>query len=297
MRKRLDGDPSPGCHFRGRLPGQPLTSSFCGSDNTNGPTAAPTGHIPIENNAPADAATLSGSSQMRRYPTIDDRATVVIIDSDDSSRERLRVLFESAGFIVEPLVSAEAYLETNRTSPPNCIVLDVRLPGRSGLDLQVQLAEATWQTPLVFITAQNDVRTSVQAMKAGAIEYLTKPFRTQEALDAVRIGIARDCARRAENQTLRKLKVCFRSLTPRERQTMALISAGRSVKQIAGEMGVCTNTARIHSNRVMLKMGARSIASLVRMVDKLGHASRTTEIRSGFDIESNCSTDHIRAVA
>ena len=228
---------------------------------------------------------------------IDDQATVAIIDGDDSSRERLRVLFESAGFIVEPLASAEAYLETNRISPPNCIVLDVRLPGRSGLDLQIQLAKATWQTPLVFITAQNDVRMSVQAMKAGAIEYLTKPFRNQEALDAVRVGIARDCARRVEDHALRELKSCFRSLTPRERQTMALISAGRSVKQIAGEMGVCTHTARIHSNRVMLKMGARSIASLVRMVDKLGHAFRKTEIHPRFDIESNCSTDRIRAVA
>jgi len=228
---------------------------------------------------------------------IDDQATVAIIDSDDSSRERLRVLFESAGFIVEPLASAEAYLETNRISSPNCIVLDVRLPGRSGLDLQVQLAKATWQTPLVFITAQNDVQTSVRAMKAGAIEYLTKPFRNKEVLDAVRTGIARDCARRAEDQALRKLRICFRSLTPRERQTMALISAGRSVKQIAGEMGVCTHTARIHSKRVMLKMGARSIAGLVRMVDKLGHASSKREIHSRFEIESNCPTDRIRAVA
>ena len=228
---------------------------------------------------------------------IDDQATVAIIDSDDSSRERLRVLFESAGFIVEPLASAEAYLETNRISPPNCIVLDVRLPGRTGLDLQVQLAKATWQTPLVFITAQNDVRTSVHAMKAGAIEYLTKPFRNKEVLDAVRIGIARDYARRAEDQALNKLRICFRSLTPRERQTIALISAGRSVKQIAGEMGVCTHTARIHSNRVMLKMGARSIASLIRMVDKLGHASRKTEVHSRFDIENNCPTDCIRAMA
>jgi FixJ family two-component response regulator len=133
-------------------------------------------------------------------------------------------------------------------------------------------------------------------MKAGAIEYLTKPFQDQEALDAVRIGIARDCSRRAEDQALRKLKSCFKSLTTRERQTMALISAGRSVKQIAGEMGVCTHTARVHSSRVMLKMGARSIASLVRMVDKLGQ-SRKTEIHFRYDIESNCPTDRIRAGA
>src|SRR5215471_21347245 len=120
---------------------------------------------------------------------IEGRTTVAIIDSDDSSRERLRVLFESAGLTVEPLASAEAYLEMNRTRRPNCIVLDVQLPGRSGLDLQAQLAKSAWQVPLVFITAHNDVRTSVQAMKAGAIEYLTKPFRDQEALDAVRIGV------------------------------------------------------------------------------------------------------------
>src|SRR5215472_14253242 len=160
---------------------------------------------------------------------IDDRATIAIIDSDDASRERLRVLLESAGFAAEALASAEAYLETKRACPPNCIVLDVRLHGRSGLELQAQLAKATWQIPLVFITSHNDVRTSVQAMKAGAIEYLTKPFRNQEALDAVRIGIARDCTRRAEDQVLRNLKSCFRSLSPRERQTMALMSAGRTV--------------------------------------------------------------------
>ena len=227
---------------------------------------------------------------------IEGRTIVAIIDSDDSSRERLRVLFGSAGFKVEPLASAEAYLEMNRTRRPNCIVLDVQLPGRSGLDLQAQLAGSAWQVPLVFITAHNDVRTSVQAMKAGAIEYLTKPFRDQEALDAVRIGVARDCGRRAEDRALRKLKSCFRSLTTRERQTMALISAGRSVKQIAGEMGVCTHTARVHSSRVMLKMGARSIASLVRMVDKLGQ-SRKTEIHFRYDIETNCPTDRIRAGA
>ena len=228
---------------------------------------------------------------------IDDRATVAIIDSDDASRERLRVLLESAGFAAEALASAEAYLEINRTRQPNCVVLDVQLQGRNGLDLQAQLAQFAWQAPLVFITAHNDVRTSVQAMKAGAIDYLTKPFRDQDALDAVRIGIAWDCGRRAEDQALRKLKSRFRSLTTRERQTMALISAGRSVKQIAGEMGVCTHTARVHSSRVMLKMGARSIASLVRMVDKLGHASRKTEIHFRYGIQSNCPTDRIRAVA
>jgi FixJ family two-component response regulator len=212
-------------------------------------------------------------SKCANMSMVDDGATVAIIDSDDASRERLRVLLQSAGFAAETLASAEAYLETKRASPPNCIVLDVRLPGRSGLDLQAQLAKATWQIPLVFITAHNDVRTSVQAMKAGAIEYLIKPFRNREVLNAVRIGIAQDCARRTEDQVLRKLKSSFRSLTPRERQTMALMSAGRTVKQIGGQMGVCTHTARIHGNRVMLKMGARSIASLVRMADKLGLGS------------------------
>ena len=228
---------------------------------------------------------------------IEGRIIVAIIDSDDSSRERLRVLFESAGFTVEPLASAEAYLEMNRTHQPNCIVLDAQLSGRSGLDLQAKLAGSAWQLPLVFITGLDDVRASVQAMKAGAIEYLTKPFQDQEALDAVRIGITRDCGRRTEDQKLRKLKSCFRSLTTRERQTMALISAGRSVKQMAGEMGVCTHTARVHSSRVMLKMGARSIASLVRMVDKLEDASLKTESHFRYDIESKCPTNRIHAVA
>jgi FixJ family two-component response regulator len=206
-----------------------------------------------------------------------DQALIAIVDSDDSLRARLRILLEAAGLKVELFKSAEEYLNRSRPHPPHCIVLDVRLPGISGLDLQSRQARTRRKTPLVFLTAQNEVRTSVRAMKAGAIDFLTKPFQDEELLDAVRCGIERDLAARLQKQTLDELRTRLASLSPRERETMVLLSAGQGPKQIAGQLGVCTQTARVHSGRIMAKMGARSLADLVRMVDSLEHLSREGE--------------------
>jgi FixJ family two-component response regulator len=202
---------------------------------------------------------------MTEEPTV-----VAVIDDDPSIRDALGRLFETVALKAELFGSVDEYLRASKSRPANCIVLDVRLPGPSGLDFQTQLAKANNRTPIVFITAHADIPTSVRAMKAGAIEFLTKPFRHQELLDAVRNGIERDRSRRAEVQALADLQSRFASLTPRERQIMALLAEGRMTKQIAGEIGISAMTVRIHRNQVISKMGARSSADLVRMADKLG---------------------------
>jgi FixJ family two-component response regulator len=194
-------------------------------------------------------------------------------------------LLEAAGLKIELFKSAEEYLTRSKSRSPNCIVLDARLPGISGLDLQSRQAKTSRKTPLVFLTAQNEVRTCVRAMKAGAIDFLTKPFQDGELLDAVRSGIKRDFAARLQKQTLDELRTRLASLSPRERETMMLLSAGQGPKQIAGQLGICTHTARVHSGRIMAKMGARSIADLVRMVDRLD--SREAEGHR-FRINSKC---------
>jgi FixJ family two-component response regulator len=209
-----------------------------------------------------------------------DRPLVAIIDSDDSLREELRILLGAAAFAVELFNSAEEFLKGNKSQSPHCIVLDVRLPGMSGLDLQSRQAKVGCKTPLVFLTSHNEVRTSVRAMKAGAIDYLVKPFQDKELLDAVNRGIECDRAQRLQKRTIDELRTKLASLSPRERETMVLLSAGQGPKQIAGELGVCTHTARVHSSRIMDKMGARSIADLVRMADELGHVPSKEAIRS-----------------
>jgi FixJ family two-component response regulator len=202
---------------------------------------------------------------MTEEPTV-----VAVIDDDPSIRDALGRLFETVALKAELFGSVDEYLRASKSRPANCIVLDVRLPGASGLDFQTELARANNQTPIVFITAHADIPMSVRAMKAGAIEFLTKPFRHQELLDAVRNGIEHDRSRRAEVQALADLQSRFASLTPRERQIMALLAEGRMTKQIAGETGISAMTVRIHRNQVISKMGARSTADLVRMADKLG---------------------------
>jgi FixJ family two-component response regulator len=202
---------------------------------------------------------------MTEEPTV-----VAVIDDDQSIRDALGRLFETVALKAELFGSVDEYLRASKSRPANCIVLDVRLPGASGLDFQTELARANNRTPIVFITAHADVPMSVRAMKAGAIEFLTKPFRHQELLDAVRNGIEHDRSRRAEVQALADLQSRFASLTPRERQIMALLAEGRMTKQIAGETGITAMTVRIHRNQVISKMGARSTADLVRMADKLG---------------------------
>jgi FixJ family two-component response regulator len=209
---------------------------------------------------------------MTEEPTV-----VAVIDDDQSIRDALGRLFETVALKAELFGSVDEYLRASKSRPANCIVLDVRLPGRSGLDFQTQLARANNRTPIVFITAHADIPTSVRAMKAGAIEFLTKPFRHQELLDAVRNGIEHDRSRRAEVQALADLQARFASLTPRERELMALLAEGRMTKQIAGQIGISAMTVRIHRNHVISKMGARSTADLVRMADKLSLQSSTEQ--------------------
>jgi FixJ family two-component response regulator len=221
--------------------------------------------------------------------TTHDHPLVAIIDSDDSLRAELRVLLGAAAFAVEVFNSAEDYfLKRNESHSPHCIVLDVRLPGMSGLDLQSRLANIGRKTPFVFLTADNEARTSVRAMKAGAIDYLIRPFQHKELLDAVNRGIECDRAQRLQKRTFDELLTRLASLSPRERETMVLLSAGQGPKQIAAKLGVCTHTARVHSSRIMYKMGARSIVDLVRMSDQLGHAPNKEAIRSHHIPVSNC---------
>ncbi|MGY2909010.1 response regulator transcription factor [Bradyrhizobium sp. URHC0002] len=205
-------------------------------------------------------------------------AVVAVIDDDQSIREALGRMFETVSLKAELFGSVEEYLRASKSRPANCIVLDVRLPGPSGLDFQGQLTSANNQTPIVFITAHGDIPMSVRAMKAGAIEFLTKPFRHQELLDAVRKGIERDRSCRAEVRRLADLQARFASLTPRERQIMALLADGRMTKQIAAEIGISAMTVRIHRSQGISKMGARSIADLVRMADKLSLVSSKKQV-------------------
>jgi FixJ family two-component response regulator len=210
---------------------------------------------------------------------IDDRAVVSVIDRNESFRKRLQVLFEAAGLTVDLFESAEVYLQIRNSHLPYCTVLDVRLPGISGLDLQSRLTKSKRMTSLVFLTAYEDVRTSVRAMKAGATDFLARPFQEEELLDAVRNGIKRARAHREESQILDGYRTRLSALSPREREMMVLLSKGQRPKQIAGRMTICTQTVRVHSRRVLSKMGARSIADLVRMADKIGYPAKDQAIQ------------------
>src|SRR5579862_8094985 len=198
---------------------------------------------------------------------------IVVIDDDESIRGALDKLFKSVGFAVELFASPQEFLQSQRPDRPGCIVLDVRFPGRSGLDMQRDLATAKMQLPIIFITGYGDIPMSVRAMKAGAVEFLTKPFRDQDLLDAVGAALERDRARRAGEMQLAELRNRYDSLTARERQVMALVVAGRLNKQIAGELGVSEMTIKMHRRQVMRKMQAAGVAQLVRLADQLGIAA------------------------
>jgi FixJ family two-component response regulator len=195
---------------------------------------------------------------------------IVVIDDDASMRKALENLFTSVGFEVELYASPQDFLQSGRPDRPGCIVLDVRFPGRSGLDMQRDLTEAEAQLPIIFITGYGDIPMSVRAMKAGAVEFLTKPFRDQDLLDAVGTAIERDRARRVGDTRLAELRARYDMLTARERQVMALVVAGRLNKQIAGELGVSEMTVKMHRRQVMRKMQAGGVAQLVRLADQLG---------------------------
>jgi len=196
--------------------------------------------------------------------------TVFVIDDDASLREALARLFRSIELEVVTFASATEFLHHKRGEGPCCLVLDVRLPGLSGLDFQAELAKAKIDIPIVFMTGHGDIPMSVRAMKAGAVEFLPKPFRDQDMLDAVQIGLERDRARRKSAGDATKLKSAFDALTAREQEVMAFVTSGLMNKQIAGTMGVSEITVKVHRGNVMRKMGARSLADLVRMADALG---------------------------
>ncbi|MBY5460709.1 response regulator transcription factor [Rhizobium beringeri] len=196
-------------------------------------------------------------------------ATIIVIDDDPEIREALGSLLRSVGFAVNLLASVGDFLRSGRPNGPTCLVLDVRLPGQSGLDFQLELSRENIQLPIVFITGHGDIPMSVKAMKGGAVEFLTKPFRDQDLLDAVHVGLARDRAWLENEKALATVRARFDSLTPREREVMALVVTGRPNKQIAGDLGVSEITVKVHRSQVMQKMGTRSLPELARMADKL----------------------------
>ena len=197
-------------------------------------------------------------------------ATVFVVDDDEAIRDALKSLISSVGLDVETFASAREFLESRVSDIPGCLVLDVRLPGLSGLDLQSELANANIHTPIIFITGHGDIPMTVRAMKAGAVEFLTKPFREQDLLDAIQQALERDRAARELRVETAELRARYDSLTPRESEVMRIVITGLLNKQIAGELGTSEITIKLHRARVMQKMQADSLADLVRMAEKLG---------------------------
>ena len=199
----------------------------------------------------------------------DANSTVLVIDDDADLRASVGRLLRSLGLDAQLFASISDFLESDPPDGPTCLVLDVRLPEQSGLDLQRELAAANRELPIIFITGHGDIPMSVQAMKGGAIEFLTKPFRDQDLLDAIRLGLSRDRARRENEKALAALRERFESLSPREREIMIQVAHGRLSKQIAGDIGIAEATVKVHRSRLMHKMKARSLPELSRMADKL----------------------------
>jgi FixJ family two-component response regulator len=205
---------------------------------------------------------------MTRQP--DPRAVVFVIDDDVSLREAMQRLFRSVGLQAEVFGSTAEFLHREPVDGPCCLVLDVRLPGLSGLDFQTELSKADTRIPIIFMTGHGDIPMSVKAMKAGAIEFLPKPFRDQDMLDAVRLGLERDRIRREGDGAAADIRAKYATLTAREQEVMHFVTAGLMNKQIAGEMKLAEITVKLHRGSVMRKMSAKSLAELVRMADTVG---------------------------
>jgi FixJ family two-component response regulator len=206
-------------------------------------------------------------------PPADDQPVVFVVDDDPSMRATLTDVMRSVGLQVQTFASAREFMDSKPPDAPGCLVLDVRLPGQSGLDFQRTLAKSGMELPVVFITGHGDVSMSVRAMKAGAVDFLIKPFRDQDLLDAVHAAIERDRTRRQQVIGVADLEERYRSLTERERDIMALVVVGRLNKLIASELGLAEVTVKAHRSQLMHKMGAKSLPELVRMADRLGGAS------------------------
>jgi FixJ family two-component response regulator len=214
-------------------------------------------------------APLAGAKRRAIGESVAQTPIIHIVDDDESMREVLASLLRSVAFAARSYSSVDAFLQTPRTDAPGCLILDVRLPGMSGLDFQARLTEVGIELPVILMTGYGDVPMSVRGMKAGAVDFLIKPFRDQDMLDAVSVAITRDRARRAANAegVLLKEKLAF--LSPRERQVMELATAGKMNKQIAGDLGISLVTVKIHRGAAMRKMGAKTLADLVRMAEAL----------------------------
>jgi FixJ family two-component response regulator len=212
---------------------------------------------------------------MKEQPTVE--SLVFVVDDDSSVRASLKSLLESIGLRVELFESADDFLKSNIPDTPCCLVLDVRLPGLSGLEFQEELAKAGLNFPIVFLTGHGDIPMTVQAMKAGAVEFLTKPCRDQDLLHAVRTALDRDRVRRRDQMHTARLRAQSDSLTAREKEVMAFVTAGLLNKQIAAEMDITEVTVKMHRGNIMRKMQARSLADLVRMADLLGISRRQSK--------------------
>jgi len=203
-------------------------------------------------------------------PSAETEPVVFVVDDDDSLRKALGNLFRSVGLRTEMFSSASELLASKLPDAPSCLVLDIRLPGVSGLDFQAQLARTNVHIPIIFMTGHGDIPMTVRAMKTGAVDFLTKPFRDQDMLDAVAVAIERDRKRRTDEKAISGLRARFEQLTPREQEVLGFVAAGLMNKQIAAEMELAEITVKIHRGHIMRKMEARSLADLVRMAEALG---------------------------
>ncbi|MHC2331703.1 FixJ family two-component response regulator [Bradyrhizobium sp. USDA 4454] len=204
-------------------------------------------------------------------------STVLVIDDDPDLRASVGRLLRSLGIDVQLFASIPDFLKSNRPDGPTCLVLDIRMPGQSGLDLQRELAASNRDIPIIFVTGHGDIPMSVQAMKRGAIEFLTKPYRDQDLLDAIQLGLSRDRERRESEKDLVALRERFASLSPREREIVIQVARGRLSKQIAHDIGIAEATVKVHRSRAMQKMQAGSLPELGRMADKLKLVPDTTQ--------------------